>query len=887
MNFKVLAHTHWDREWYFSHYRARVYSYIIFDEIIEHLENNPDYKYFILDGQTSIIEEYLTFHPNMRERLEKLIKEKRIFTGPWYSQTDTLVISGENIVRNLLYGTKQAKEYGHCMNIGYLPDSFGMSEQMPQIYQGFDLKYAMFRRGIADHMSKDREFYWISPDRSKVFSHNVYHYGNMAYPPEDDSLIEEYMDEMIEKIGPSSKTGNIVLFNGEDQKPIRKNLINIINKMNEIGKEKGITTEIVSPEDLMDELYRSDYDFDEYQGELTFGQYSRTHKSIFSTRYDLKQKNNYLENYLVNTFEPLLSLSHILGFNYEKESVDYIWKRMLDNSAHDSIGMCNSDITNMFINHRYEEVLEFSRNLVDLKLREISMNIKNDNIFQFQVFNMLPYTASKIMNIKIYVPSKNFCLIRDDGAEIEYQLNNIVDVTEKIRKLSIREAGVAGNIHPEWIEKCNKIYEVEITANICELNPYGYETINVIESSKDNINKNIMTNEKFIENELIKISIEDDKICLLDKILNKKYEDFIYLEDDGDEGDSYDYSEPTDDLKIREIEVKSIKTKEDIFNKELIVNSSMLLPYDLVGRKNKVFSKAMNIELSLILEKDTSIIKTKISVENPSIEHRVRLVINPEISSEISLADEQFGTIIRPTVLNYPNWKEDGFNEKPRTIEPMMTYCSIFNDNSTLQVLTDDVREYQVIGEKLDRIAMTIFRSTPYLGKESLNDRPGRESGNKSETFDTRYINKVIEAEYYINLKQRKLSASEMSKLSKEIFTPFIYYQAAEFKNNTEYLVLNQPKEKYLPRKLSLLSIQDDLVLSTIKRAEEGSDIVLRLFNPDNKKEKVFSSVKFDGNYLSENIKQVKLNEVTELLNDHKFNPCQQKTYKISLKNLK
>lgn len=48
-----------------------------------------------------------------------------ISLGPWYTQPDEFLISGESLVRNLLYGIKLAKKYGDPLLVGYLPDTFG------------------------------------------------------------------------------------------------------------------------------------------------------------------------------------------------------------------------------------------------------------------------------------------------------------------------------------------------------------------------------------------------------------------------------------------------------------------------------------------------------------------------------------------------------------------------------------------------------------------------------------------------------------------------------------------------------------------------------------------------------------------------------------------
>ncbi len=42
------------------------------------------------------------------------------------------------------------------MKIGYLPDSFGMSGQLPHIYNGFGITRTMFWRGCSERHGTDK-----------------------------------------------------------------------------------------------------------------------------------------------------------------------------------------------------------------------------------------------------------------------------------------------------------------------------------------------------------------------------------------------------------------------------------------------------------------------------------------------------------------------------------------------------------------------------------------------------------------------------------------------------------------------------------------------------------------------------------------------------------
>jgi len=84
----IISHTHWDREWYqtFQDYRARLI--VLLDELIAFMEQNPAFKYYHLDGQTIVLEDYLEVRPENRKRLQRLVRQGRIIPGPWYVMPD-------------------------------------------------------------------------------------------------------------------------------------------------------------------------------------------------------------------------------------------------------------------------------------------------------------------------------------------------------------------------------------------------------------------------------------------------------------------------------------------------------------------------------------------------------------------------------------------------------------------------------------------------------------------------------------------------------------------------------------------------------------------------------------------------------------------------------
>ncbi|MBO5060643.1 MAG: hypothetical protein J6C82_07010 [Clostridia bacterium] len=89
-----FSSTHWDREWYqdFQGFRYRLVKML--DNLLDLFEKDRMYQTFHFDGQTIVLEDYAEICPEKKEKLLKLIKERKILIGPWYVMPDEFLLSG-------------------------------------------------------------------------------------------------------------------------------------------------------------------------------------------------------------------------------------------------------------------------------------------------------------------------------------------------------------------------------------------------------------------------------------------------------------------------------------------------------------------------------------------------------------------------------------------------------------------------------------------------------------------------------------------------------------------------------------------------------------------------------------------------------------------------
>ena len=139
------------------------------DELVEILERDL-YPGFLLDGQVSPVLDYLEMRPEMRGRIEKLVKSGKLEIGPWYTLPDEYPVDGEAMVRNLLWGNRKSRELGGVFNVGYTSFGWGQTAQLPQIYAGFGMDVAMIGKRVDKARAPKCEFIWNAPDGSKLLS---------------------------------------------------------------------------------------------------------------------------------------------------------------------------------------------------------------------------------------------------------------------------------------------------------------------------------------------------------------------------------------------------------------------------------------------------------------------------------------------------------------------------------------------------------------------------------------------------------------------------------------------------------------------------------------------------------------------------------------------
>ncbi|MGB3642395.1 MAG: glycoside hydrolase family 38 C-terminal domain-containing protein, partial [Rivularia sp. (in: cyanobacteria)] len=112
--------------------------------------------------------------PDLFAQIKKAVKNNLWeIIGAFWVEPELNIISGESIVRQLLYGQRYVKEkFGEFSTVAWLPDSFGFCWTLPQFMVSAGVEYFVTQKLIWNDTTKfpHGAFWWRSPDGSEIFS---------------------------------------------------------------------------------------------------------------------------------------------------------------------------------------------------------------------------------------------------------------------------------------------------------------------------------------------------------------------------------------------------------------------------------------------------------------------------------------------------------------------------------------------------------------------------------------------------------------------------------------------------------------------------------------------------------------------------------------------
>ena len=856
----LISHTHWDREWYytFDQYRYRLVQCI--DKLLEIFKKRKDFHSFMMDGQVAPIEDYLEVRPEKRDEIVRFVKKGRLKIGPWYIQPDEFLVEGESIIRNLMLGIRTAKSFGNCMMVGYLPDTFGHTAQMPQILKKFGIDNFVFHRGLGTEFEElGTPFIWQAPDGSRVIALFLYRgYCNLHRISEDFDESVSHLNELYKSWKDKVKVPVIPGMIGCDHH-LPKEFVPDFERYARGVRELPFDVEQGDMEKVIEICRKYRDKLKEHSGELLSSHYHWVLYGTWSARVYLKQLNFENEILLTYLVEPLWTIAWLLGGRYPSKLIWRAWKYVILSQPHDSICGCSVDEVHKECEVRQLKARTLARELLYCTGKEFnvinyfltaagikveshaipSINSKVNLAFDEKgklyliAYNTLPWPRRSVIKLRTrktfslnkhiyerlkavakFTPLESFeKLIKEKGA-ISVDFENIVlrDPEGKIIPCQVRP--VYGDVvEVIWVD---------------ELPPLGLKAYSVEEKEAQEVKSDLTVGEDFIENEFLRVSFDLEHggcVTIEDKRTGLKYRGLNIFEDSGDAGDEYDYSPPEVDEVIKST---SFKANLEIIEKgPIAITAKITIPMEVPSslspdrkRRSKEIT-SMPVECYISLYSRVPRVDIRVEIYNLVKDHRLRVVFPLGSKCSKHWAETHFYVIERPNETPYYYRRPDGSLAKVRTY-PMRSWIDLSDGERGLCIVTKGLHEYEVreIEDNTEAV-ITLMRCIGWLSRPDLLTRPGN-AGPFVPTPDAQCLRKLT-FEYCIIPHSGTWLEAEIHRSAKEFIVPVVSYEEV-------------PHRGTIPSVTSYMSIEpEEVMVTAFKKAENDDAVIVRVFNVSGK----------------------------------------------------
>jgi alpha-mannosidase len=396
-----------------------------FGTALQLMNEYPDYTFTQSAAQYNawIAEKY----PQMNAEIKQRIKEGRweIVGGMWV-EPDLNMPDGEAQVRSILVGKRWfQKEYGVDVRIGWNPDSFGYTWQLPQIYKRSGIDYFVTQKTTWNDTNQFpfKLFWWESPDGSKVLTYFPHDYANNNLNPVrlaiDLSLARSHISgltEMLDLYGIGDHGGGptrAILDEGVHWMQPDK----IAPKM-QFGTAQSYFTGVESK--LVTDSRVWDYDsiakgyvapispedgkvaIPTWKSELYF----EYHRGVMTTQANHKRNMRDSEEQALNA-EKFASLAWLDGYNYPADRLTEAWKKITFNDFHDLAAGSGIGIIYKEAQQDYDQVRWATSEISQQALKMLSARINTQvtSGMPVLILNPLAWERSGPVTVEVQLPA--------------------------------------------------------------------------------------------------------------------------------------------------------------------------------------------------------------------------------------------------------------------------------------------------------------------------------------------------------------------------------------------------------------------------------------------------------------------------------------------------
>ncbi len=864
----IISNSHWDREWGYAFEETRLLLLDFMDDLLDLLDNDPEFQSFTFDSQVLSILDYLELRPGNKKRIEKHVKSGRLIIGPWYSLPEEFLVNGESLVRNLLIGHRKAGELGKISKVGYTPFSYGQTSQMPQIYNGFGIDTIIFYRGIN---TKKSEFIFEGPDESRLlgmrfgclsrFSYYFYIYRQVRYGMENDDWryrwnrgaapfrlasdkqprehyyvldaekkqwhVEKIPAQIRSLIGDESahfSTRHIACMQGFDAS-------NPDSRESELVKlcQKacpGHEIKLSNLHDFMTAMRQEIGEVERIYGESrnpgAVGKWTHLYGDVISARARLKIANHRAELDIQRCAEPWSAIGALAGGQYYRSAIERAWILLLKNHPHDTITGGGIDQMEKDSLYRADQIHLISQGVKRRGMQQVQIQIDNSDLDEndsvLTIFNSTPFPRQGVISCFIDLPQGMDCsafgIETPDGESKSLQIKSEFPFGTLVR-----------NLQDISLELRSQRFHCHFESDA--IPALGYKIYHLVR--RENFAPqpgSLLTAPDTLENEYLRAHFNPNgTLDLTCKVNGHTFVGLHYFEDSGESGHSWIHKKPDGNEIITSLGCAcSVSiTEAGPLLATLRLQYEMMIPVDLDQPmhaqdrsefRNDVRRSAekrkITVQSDFTLRKGARRLEVTTRLNNTCRNHRMRVLFPTHLNCDQTEAEVSFDVISRDIHVK----KGSPYFGRENPTYPMHRFVDMSDGKTGLAILNTGIREYEAMDSPDRPLAITLFRAFVYR-------------------------NCPVIGRYEVHPEMKLAQCPGEMQWSYAIFPHTGHWQNGVYREAEDF---NLPLEiaqagahsGILPKELSFLRLEgDNLQLSAFKQAEDRPQSwMVRIFNP-------------------------------------------------------
>jgi len=329
--------------------------------------------------------------PQLFAEVKKLVEAGAwLPIGGMWVESDTQLVSGESLARQFLYGQLYFEEkFGRRSRIGWLPDSFGFSAQLPQVMRKAGIEVFCTHKVMWNDTNEFpyHAFVWEALDGSEVVAHViVLTYNGVLTASELLGLWDRYKQKDAAPAVHSYGFGD----GGGGPTFLMLERLKLLKRVPQLPEP----VEAPSEREYVEELLKVKDKLPRWRGEI----YNEFHRGVYTTNLRVKELMVKAENEALWA-EAAAAAAKLLGLQeYPRQEIREAWERVLRCQFHDVLPGSSNREAYEEAYRDLEEAIRASLSVSSKALRAIAESV-NAPMGSVVVFNRLAWPVEALVEV--------------------------------------------------------------------------------------------------------------------------------------------------------------------------------------------------------------------------------------------------------------------------------------------------------------------------------------------------------------------------------------------------------------------------------------------------------------------------------------------------------